>query len=210
MLTATALTLGAFIIMALPSVMFVKAGSFRYINRGEAAWLTATNNDDNSNFTISALQNITVLWINGSKWITFANSTSISSGHLIEVNSSLLNFTGQGYFTWSNSTGHGLRQIVLENLSAYNSTSISELYAAMHSSYALVGTGDFDNFTLIGGITSDTFSITAPGFGDFVNITSGTGNSTYNINLGPGASISITTSNGTSLGSTTEIYNIIF
>ena len=199
--------LGASIILALPSVMFVKAGNFKYINRGEAAWLSATNNDDNSNFTIQAANATAVVWINGSKWLTLANTTLIGSGHLIEVNSSILNFTGTAYY---NFTSPSLRTILIENRTAYNSTSISELLAAMHSSYALVGTGDFDQFNLTGGITSDTFSVTAPGFGNVVNIFSGTGNSTYNINLGAGASVSITASNQTTEGSTTNVYNIIF
>ena len=189
--------------------MFVRAGNFTYINKGEAAWVTATNNDDNSTFRITAMNSTVVLMNDTGLVFVPTNATVITGGHFIFINGSLYGNSTEGYYNMSSFP----RPVLMQNLSdegSYGNVTIANLLTAMHSSYALIGTGDFDNFNLTGGITSDTFSVTGPGFGDAVAIQSGTGNSTYNINLGMNATVTITGTNQTTIGSTTNVYNIIF
>jgi hypothetical protein len=207
--TTGALLLGAFLLLALPSVMFVRAGNFTYLNRGETAWVTATNNDDNSTFRITAMNSTVVLMNDTGLMFVPTNATVITGGHFVFINGSLFGNSTEGYFNMTTFP----RAVLMQNLSAahsYGNVTIADLLTAMHSSYAMIGTGDFDHFNLTGGITSDTFSITGPGFGDQVSIFTGTGNSTYNINLGMNATVTITGTNATTIGSTTNVYNIIF
>jgi len=189
--------------------MVVRAGNFTYLNKGETAWVTATNNDDNSTFRVTAMNQTVVLMNDTGLMFVATNATVITGGHFIFINGSLFGNSTEGYYNMTSFP----RPVLMQNLSdahSYGNVTIADLLTAMHSSYGLIGTGDFDRFNLTGGITSDTFSITGPGFGDAVAIASGTGNCTYNINLGMNATVTITGTNATSIGSTTSVYNIIF
>jgi hypothetical protein len=210
-----ALLLGAFLLLSLPAVFTVRAGTFKYANQGEAAWVTATNSDDNSTFVINGTQIVNVLTTlsNGSGiFATNESSYGITSGHFVFLNGSLYGNNTEAY-TLKNGLINMTIPMLTQNMSlsrGYGNVTISSLLASMHSSYALIGTGNLDKFYLSGGITSDTFSVTGPGFGDNVFINGGTGNDTYNINLGINGNVTITGSNATSIGSTTNVYNIIF
>lgn len=210
----------AALLLATP-VMFARAASFSYMNKGESAWLTATNNDDNTNFTITAM-NYTYIWQYGNINNTMIGNMSVvglefnvtrlmlmSSEHFTFGNTTRLgNVTG--FFLWNSQLNN--TQALTNNMSAIgpSNATISDLLASMHSSYALIGTGDHDTFNLTGGITADTWSITAPGFNNTVNINTGEGSCTWNINLGAEGNVAINTINSTTIAETTNIYNIIF
>jgi hypothetical protein len=222
------------LLLATPT-MHVKAASFTYTNPGETAYVSATNNDANTTFSATALQYIPVLFYgngtlqnllagNGTS-LSVANSSSIlylgSGSNFIFGNFSSINATGHNWYVYK-SPGALNSSLFNGNFTGgffqplngtYGNLTLGLLLQSMHSQYAFVGTGDEDVFNLVGGITSDAFSVTAPGANVLVNIVPGSGNSTYNINLGTNSSVSITNANSTaftSLGSTENVYNIIF
>jgi hypothetical protein len=209
-LATFAIFLGALLILTMPAAV-VRAGNFAYTNNGETAFVSATNNDVHSMFNITAMQSTRLLCGDfnnpvGSCPLATVTTFNILGGHWVfnPTNSSL---------STAYPTMYGAKYGAQTDVTGYHLNVLTQ----MHSSYALVGTGDFDVFGLKGGITDDTFSVTAPGHNDTVDIYPGTGTvggwTTYNINIGPLGAVLI--NNGApaasySAGSTTSVYNIIF
>jgi hypothetical protein len=236
LLLTSAIFLGALLAIT-PAMAAAYGPKFTYLNKGEAAYLTVTNNQPSTTFNVTAFQSIELLFNQSSKVELPMNYTYISGGELVEMNGSTYKSLGNNSYALFNTTTPKSMDFLFENLTVTHpinmtqypwseicapwvsddttcinlNTVASQLYL-MHSQYGLVGTGINDTFRLGGGLTPDTFSVTAPGYNDTVFITYGVGSSTYNINLGENASVSIAAqplANFTIL-STASVYNIIF
>ena len=195
------------LLLATP-LMSVRAAGLSYTNPGETAYLTATNYDPAASFNITALQETFLLNLNLTT--PGVNVTGIISTGNYFFNDTL-GINGSNWFVigalnYSGTYAGPANYNITEN------ANVTALLSAMHSQYAIIGTGDSDVFNLIGGISGDTFSITGPGTSDAAHIQQGSGNSTYNINLGRNGTITIQASNATffGIGSTFNIYNLIF
>lgn len=215
-LATFALVIGALLLITLPAATLVRASPyFTYANSGEAAWVSATNNDPGTTFTIVALQQAQVLENPTMVATSSFDLYNLTGAHIL-LPSTQLSSPVCGTPAASTCAFYPYAYAVQPVLTGAYGYEISQILLLEHSSYALVGTGSHDTFNLQGGITDDTFSITAPGTSDTVTIQSGPGTAggvtTYNINIGPQGSVAINGANANhySIGSTTSVYNIIF
>jgi hypothetical protein len=186
------------------------ASDFSYVNPGHKVYMNITNNQDGATFNINSTLSMLPIVVLGADTYFIGNISYIGG-----FQNYVLNYSGHcGNFTSGPCGANKTAAWNFYNTSMgyyENTTGWQDVLFEMASTYLITGTGAHDNITIAAGMLADTFSIVAPGLGTQVNITTGSGSSTYAVQVGLNGTVNIRPGLYENMSSSTiGIFNIVY